>query len=103
MKKILALLLVAIMVFALAACKPTETKDPTDTGSTPVETNNDTTPAESTEPEAVIAELRPLVNKEYGKDHRRGHRRPRDWFRLHRERRRAVYAGHGLPVHGYGL
>ena len=70
MKKILALLLVAIMVFALAACKPTETKDPTDTGTTPVNTDSTgTTPPESTEPEAVIAELRPLVNKEYGKDY----------------------------------
>lgn len=70
MKKILALLLVAIMVFALAACKPTETKDPTGTGTTPVNTDSTgTTPVDTTEPEAVIAELRPLVNKEYGTDY----------------------------------
>lgn len=70
MKKILALLLVAIMVFALAACKPTEDKDPTGTGTTPVNTDSTgTTPVDTTEPEAVIAELRPLVNKEYGTDY----------------------------------
>ena len=62
MKKILALLLVAMMVISLAACNNKETPD----------NSQSEVPSESSqveEPEAVVAELKSLKNKEYGVDY----------------------------------
>ncbi len=69
-KKVLALLLVAAML-AMTACGNKDSKQ-TDADTTQVESSSvESSVAESTEPaeEAPIAELKPLVNKEYGTDY----------------------------------
>ncbi len=65
MKKLIALLLVAVMVLSLAACASEETATTTGAAATEAPT---TEPA-PTEAAAVIAELRSLANKEYGTDY----------------------------------
>ena len=62
MKKILALLLVAMMVISLAACNNNETPDNSQS-----ESQSESSQVE--EPEAVVAELKSLKNKEYGVDY----------------------------------
>ena len=61
MKKILALLLAAMMVLSLAACNNNET--PNDSSESQPESS------QPEEQEAVIAELKSLKNKEYGVDY----------------------------------
>ena len=72
MKKILAMLLALCMVLALVACKtPDSTTEPTEA---PAVTDAPSTEPEATaeptaEPEAVLAEQKSLIGKEYGKDY----------------------------------
>ena len=65
MKKLLALVLAAVMVFSLVACggnKPAETNAPETTPAT-------TAPATTAAPELNIAEQKSLANKVYGEDY----------------------------------